>query len=227
MDFSCRQEYSLAKACAWNVNQPELNPPQTHHVCLGHFYFSELWQAQQTSMTAKRGVPAEDTDKLPFLQYPWPCLFVFPFLITETMVNYWLTWVLITMQIWVRIKSKAASSCHTGFRENRDCSQGCATALWWKLRDFLPLRSKNWLYYETSFPNNFENKSNWTAPTRYNLACTAVLRMEGQTSSKWTAELVLGLWFVITCSWCMKRKRGHIFAFFHTKSCERVTLIWI
>lgn len=79
VDFSCRQEYSLATACAWNVNQPELNPPQTHHVCSGHFSFSELWQTQQTSMTAELGVPEEDTDKLPFLPYPRPRLFVFPF----------------------------------------------------------------------------------------------------------------------------------------------------
>lgn len=79
VDFSCRQEYSPATACAWNANQPELNPPQTHHVCSGHFSFSELWQTQQTSMTAELVVPVEDTDKLPFLPYPWPCLFVFPF----------------------------------------------------------------------------------------------------------------------------------------------------
>lgn len=79
VDFSCRQEYSLATACAWNVNQPELNPPQTHHVCSGHFSFSELWQTQQTSMTAELRVPAEDADKLPFLPYPRPRLFVFPF----------------------------------------------------------------------------------------------------------------------------------------------------
>lgn len=152
------------------------------------------------------------------------------FLITETTVNYWLTWVLITMQIWVRMESKAAGSCHTSLRENRDCSQGCATALWWKLRNFLPLRSKNWFYFETSFPKNFENKCNWTAPTCYDREIPSLycmLRMEGQTSSRWTTESVLGLWCVITCSWCMKRKRGHIFTFFHTKSCERVTFIWI
>lgn len=67
------------RLCAWNVNQPKLNPPQTHHVCSGHFSFSELWQTQQTSTTAELGVPAEDTDKLPFLPYPRPRLFVFPF----------------------------------------------------------------------------------------------------------------------------------------------------
>lgn len=79
VDSACRQEYSLATACAWNVNQPELNPPQTHHVCSGHFSFSELWQTQQTSMTAELGVPAEDTDKLPFLPYPLSVCFSFFF----------------------------------------------------------------------------------------------------------------------------------------------------
>lgn len=67
------------RLCAWNVNQPKLNPPQTHHVCSGHFSFSELWQTQQTSTTAELGVPAEDSDKLPFLPYPRPRLFVFSF----------------------------------------------------------------------------------------------------------------------------------------------------
>lgn len=57
------------------------------------------------------------------LLYPRPDLFVFPFFLflfffhppllkTETAVNYWLTWVLITMQIWGKMKSKAAGSCH-------------------------------------------------------------------------------------------------------------------
>lgn len=52
-----------------------------------------------------------------FLPYPWPvCLFSL-FWMTEPPVNYWLTWVLITMQIWVRVKSKAAGSCHTSLQE--------------------------------------------------------------------------------------------------------------
>lgn len=69
------------------------------------------------------------------------CLFSPSFFITETAVNYWLTGVLITMQIWGKMKSKAAGSCHIPLQKHYDWKEGCyrldlccQTALRWKER---------------------------------------------------------------------------------------------
>lgn len=82
-------------------------------VCSRHFSFSELWQTQQTSLTAQLHVPAEDRSA-PFSMAD---LFVFPFLNDWTYSKLLIDPVLITMQVWVRMKPNAAGSCRESPKE--------------------------------------------------------------------------------------------------------------
>lgn len=82
---------------------------------ISSLYFLLCWQIQQKDKSSATVlyVSLMALIKVIFPFYPWADLFSHSFFfISETAVNYWLTWVLITMQIWGKMKSKAAGSCH-------------------------------------------------------------------------------------------------------------------
>lgn len=89
------------------------SPPQMHRCTFPPFisYCVDKYNSK------KKAVPqcvsnGTDQSHIPVLPMSWSVFSLSLFFISETAVNYWLTWVLITMQIWGKMKSKAAGSCH-------------------------------------------------------------------------------------------------------------------
>lgn len=120
--------------------------PWTSKYAFVHCIFPSLRSGKynrEESITAVLHVPVEGTDQSPFPVLPMAWSVCFSFFITETAVNYWLTWVLITMQIWGKMKSKAAGSCHICLQKIHDWREGCygldlccQMAVRWKERKF-------------------------------------------------------------------------------------------
>lgn len=110
-----------------NVFQSMYSTLWTSKYAFVHCIFPSLSSGKynrEESITAVLHVPVEGTDQSPFPALPMAWSVCFSFFITETAVNYWLTWVLITMQIWGKMKSKAAGSCHIRLQKIHDWREG-------------------------------------------------------------------------------------------------------